>query len=104
MTGTNPKNPAQTPESGPTASRTIACTPENAPEFRAAIQNWPELGQLIKSLQAQDLFPGLRALKITVTGTPEQVAQGLGSIATEKTPTGPQNPPAQAAPSKKARS
>lgn len=58
----------------------IRCTPENAGEMRALVQRWPELNALVKSLQAQGLFPGLRALQITLTGDEQQVAKGLAGV------------------------
>lgn len=48
--------------------RTIRCTPDNEAEFRAAIKSDPHLLQLMKGLQAQGVFPGLRAVTLTVTG------------------------------------
>lgn len=71
------KNEAVAP--GP-ARAVIRCTPENAGEMRALVQRWPELNDLVKGLQAQGLFPGLRALRITVTGSESQVAKGLAGV------------------------
>ncbi len=62
------------------ATALIRCTPENAGEMRALVQRWPELNDLVKGLQAQGLFPGLRALRITVTGSESQVAKGLAGV------------------------
>lgn len=66
--------------------KTIVCTPENAPEFRALARRWPELGQLIDSLKAQDLFPGLRAARITLTGDENELAKGLAGVCAENAP------------------
>lgn len=60
--------------------KVIRCTEENAPEFKQALRDWPELGTLCRDLMAQGVFPGLRGLQITLTGTKEGVAQGLGAI------------------------
>lgn len=60
--------------------KVIRCTEENAPEFKQALRDWPELGTLCRDLMAQGVFPGLRGLQITLTGSPEGVAQGLGAI------------------------
>ncbi len=67
------------------ATRTIRCTPENARDMQQAVKNWPELHNLVQHLQAQDLFPGLRALQITLTGPQSYVEQGLAALT-------PQNP------------
>lgn len=63
------------------ASRTIRCTPENTRDMRQIVKNWPELHSLVQSLQAQDQFPGLRGLSITLTGGPELLAKGLAAVA-----------------------
>jgi len=47
----------------------------------AAVKAWPALHALVQHLQAQDLFPGLRAMRITLTGSEAFVSQGLGAIA-----------------------
>lgn len=60
--------------------KTLRCTEENLPEFKQALRDWPELGTFCRDLIAQGVFPGLRSLQITLTGTPEGVAQGLGAI------------------------
>jgi len=62
------------------ASRTIRCTPDNAFEMQQAVKNWPELHALVQHLQAQDLFPGLRGLQITLTGSESFVGKGLGAL------------------------
>ena len=63
------------------ASRTLRCTPENAREMQQIVRNWPELHALVQSLQAQGVFPGLRALSITLTGSAELVGKGLAAVA-----------------------
>lgn len=64
----------------PPVKKTIRCTEENLHEFKQALRDWPELGTLCRDLIAQGVFPGLRSLQITLTGTKEGVAQGLGAI------------------------
>lgn len=64
-----------------TATRTIRCTPENAREMQQMVKTWPQLHTLVQQLQAQNLFPGLRALSIHTTGAPSVVAKGLGAVA-----------------------
>lgn len=59
------------------ASRVIRCTADNAKQFQQIVKNDPELLNLVQSLQAQNLFPGLRAMTITITGSPEVLAKGL---------------------------
>lgn len=72
----------------PMASRVITCTPANQRDMAAAVKVWPQLHALVKDLQAQDLFPGLRAMRIKLTGSAEFVAQGLGAIAAINAPNG----------------
>ena len=64
--------------------RVIRCTPENAKEMAAAVKAWPELHALVQSLQASNLFPGLRALQITLSGDQTFTGKGLVGI-TDKT-------------------
>lgn len=64
----------------PPVSRVITCKPENQRDMAAAVKAWPELHSLVKGLQAQGTFPGLRGLRIKLTGSKEFVAQGLGAI------------------------
>lgn len=66
--------------------RTIRCTPDNEAEFRAAIKSDPHLLQLMKGLQAQGVFPGLRAVTLTVTGDAQTVARGLAALHTPEQP------------------
>ena len=73
------------------ARAVIRCTPENAGEMRALVQRWPELNDLVKGLQAQGLFPGLRALQITLTGDEKQVAKGLAGVMPQNAASGPQS-------------
>jgi len=44
----------------------IVATPQNAPQIRELIHAWPELGSLVNSLQNQGLFPGIRAMNVTL--------------------------------------
>ncbi len=61
-------------------TRTLRCTPENEPEFRALLQDWPELRAYAKDLHAAGLLSGLRAMSITLTGSPAAVAGGVGAV------------------------
>ena len=60
--------------------RVIACTPENAGQMKRVVQGWPQLHGLVKQLQAADLFPGMRAMQITLTGSAAFVGQGLDAL------------------------
>lgn len=64
-----------------TQTKTIRCTPENAREMQQMVKAWPELHALVQTLQAQNLFPGLRALSVTICGPESFVAGGVGAIA-----------------------
>ena len=66
--------------------RTIRCTPENGADMQKVDRAWPELHALVQSLQAQDLFPGLRAMQITLTGSAEHCAKGLAALLPENAP------------------
>lgn len=68
------------------ATRTIRCTPENARDMQQVVKNWPELHDLVQSLQAHDLFPGLRALQITLTGPQEHLDKGLAALLPQNAP------------------
>ena len=57
--------------------RTIKCTEQNAPAMQQIVKATPGLLSLVKKLQEQNLFPGLRAMTVTITGTPDIVAKGL---------------------------
>jgi hypothetical protein len=59
--------------------RTIRCTPENAKAFQDLVKADADLHSLVQQLQAQDMFPGLRALQITITGDETTLAKGLGA-------------------------
>ena len=63
------------------AKKVIRCTPDNAAAMQQAVKAWPELHALVQDLQAQDLFPGLRGLQITVTGSAALVGKGLAAVA-----------------------
>ena len=82
------KMTADTPEK--MAERVIRCTPDNAAEFRDLISRWPELNDLVRSLQAQGLFPGLRAMQIRLTGGDEWVGKGVAAIQPQNAPVAPQ--------------
>lgn len=62
------------------SKRVIACTEENAPQMRAVVRQWPQLHSLVTGLQAQGLFPGLRSLQITLTGSEAVVGKGLDAL------------------------
>lgn len=74
---------------------TIPCTPDNAAEFRALVKAWPQLGTLVTGLQAQGLFPGLRGMRASLTGSFAEQGQGVGAlaqaIASQAAQTGVQN-------------
>lgn len=89
MSGTNILNPAQPVFGGNPPPQTIRCTPENAAEFQRLVKNDPDLLALVQNLQAQNLFPGLRGMSITLTGPKEQRALGLSAWAAEKPATSP---------------
>ena len=64
--------------------RVIGCTPENAAQMNRVVKAWPQLHDLVKQLQGADLFPGLRAMQITLTGSADYVAQGLDALEPKK--------------------
>lgn len=68
------------------AKAVIRCTPENAAEMRALVKRWPQLDSLVRSLQEQGVFPGLRGLQITLTGPEEQVGKGLVGVMAKNAP------------------
>lgn len=88
MPGTEKTNPAQGQNPGPATTRTILCTQENARDFQQVVKAWPELHDLVQGLQAQEMFPGLRGLRITLTGSAEHCAKGLGALLPENAPEG----------------
>lgn len=63
-----------------THTRVIPCTKDNAPQMQKVVKAWPELHALVQDLQAQDLFPGLRAMQITLTGSAAFTAKGLDAV------------------------
>ncbi|MBV7418456.1 hypothetical protein KW830_08300 [Comamonas sp. CMM03] len=63
--------------------RVIACTEENAAQMREVVRQWPQLQSLVTGLQAQGLFPGLRAMQITLTGDAAKVGKGLAALTGE---------------------
>lgn len=65
------------------SKRVIACTEESAPQMRAVVRQWPQLHSLVTGLQAQGLFPGLRSLQITLTGSEAVVGKGLDALTGE---------------------
>lgn len=78
---TYPKKDAAQSDAHPAQSkRVIRCTPENAAQMQQVVKNWPELHDLVKGLQDQGLFPGLRALQITLSGPPDSLVQGLDAL------------------------
>jgi hypothetical protein len=58
-------------------SRTIRCTEANARDFQRLVKADAGLVSLVADLQRQGVFPGLRGMSVTLTGTPEHVARGL---------------------------
>ena len=48
--------------------KTFRCFPEDAALFRQVIKAWPELDATVRGLQVQGMFPGLRAVQITLQG------------------------------------
>lgn len=55
---------------------TVRCTSDNAAQFRELVNSWPELHTLVRELQGQDLFPGLRSLQATVSSADNADLQG----------------------------
>lgn len=60
---------------------TIVCTRENAAEFRDLIKSWPELGEVVEVLQEQNLFPGLRAMRVGFRSDVYDGANTVGALA-----------------------
>lgn len=82
VSGTTQTNPAHAgPAAQAATTRVIRCTPENAKQVQQLVKADPQLHALVQSLQAQGLFPGLRAITFTLTGTPDHCAKGLQAIA-----------------------
>lgn len=67
-------------------SRTIRCTPDNAAAMQRLVKRWPALQAQITALQAQNLFPGLRCLSVTLTGDESTVAGGVDAIHPKNAP------------------
>lgn len=61
----------------PVYRRTIRCTEANAAEFRQLIKSDEELQGIVQQLQAQDMFPGLRAVSVTISGDEATLQRGL---------------------------
>lgn len=89
--GTTFQNPAHHPflvkTPRPMATRTIQTTPDNAKQVQQLVKADPQLHALVQSLQAQGMFPGLRAVTFHLAGTPEHCAQGLASWGQSINPT-----------------
>ena len=81
-------NPAAAAAQAAHHTRCIRITPDNATEARDLVKRWPQLDSLVRSLQAADMFPGLRALQITLTGPADYVAGGLGAVMPQNAPSG----------------
>lgn len=80
VAGTKHLNPAQAQnQPQPLVTRTIRTTESNAKEVQQLVKADPQLLALVQNLQAQGLFPGLRAISFTLEGTPEHCAQGLAA-------------------------
>lgn len=67
----------------------ILCTEHNAAQVQQVVKAWPELHALVKDLQAHNLFPGLRAVQITLVGDEEHLAKGLGALLPDNAPSAP---------------
>lgn len=98
MTLTTGKTTPSAGETTPQHTRTIRCNAQNAPEFQQLIKNDPQLLALVQNLQAQNLFPGLRAMQITLTGSAEHCANGLAAWPPENAASGPASDQAGAKP------
>lgn len=70
----------------PPAKKVIRCTPDNAAEMQRMVKAWPQLHALVQNLQAQNLFPGLRGLTVTLTGSEQFVAKGLAAVTQTNAP------------------
>lgn len=68
------------------AEKRISCTEHNAAQMQQVVKAWPELHALVKDLQAHNLFPGLRAVQITLVGDAQHLAKGLGALIPENAP------------------
>ena len=81
------KNERLKMEKSQITTRRISVTQDNAADARAMVRRWPALDSLVQSLQAQGMFPGLRAMQITLTGHDEWVGKGLGAVMSQNAPT-----------------
>lgn len=54
--------------------------------MQQVVKAWPELHALVQELQAQNLFPGLRGLRMRLTGSEQHTAKGLGALLPENAP------------------
>lgn len=63
--------------------KVVLCTEENAAQVRQVVKQWPALHGLVAGLQAQGVFPGLRALQITLSGNEKVVGKGLDALTGE---------------------
>ena len=63
-----------------TRTKTIRCTLDNAAQMQGMVKAWPQLHALVQDLQAQGLFPGLRGLSVTLTGSAAFVAGGVDAV------------------------
>lgn len=77
----------------PPVTRAIRCTPDNEPEFRALLQDWPEFRAYVKDLHAAGYLSGLRAMSITLTGTQNTVAGGVGAVRAARASMAPKTQP-----------
>jgi hypothetical protein len=68
--------------------KTIKCTAENVDEMKKVVREWPELHALVKKLQVEGLFPGLRSLQITLRGEKSWVDGGLAGLSPKNAPEG----------------
>jgi hypothetical protein len=82
-----------TPITPEPTTRTIRCTPDNEADFRALLAEWPELRAYVKDLHTDGLLSGLRAISITLTGTPAAVAGGVGAVRAARASMAPKTQP-----------
>jgi len=57
--------------------RWIRCRPETKNEFQDVIKAWPELNALVHALRNQDMFPGMRNIRIRDVPNEEAPADPL---------------------------
>ena len=87
--GETPAQPAKPDLAKGEASYAAVCAACHAADGNSTIAVNPSLAQqhpayLVKQLQGADLFPGLRAMQITLTGSADYVAQGLDALEPKK--------------------